>query len=132
MSEAAEFPFRPIRTFELSGYPPDQTNPSGISPTEFKVLILPKPVEEKKGSILLPEMTKEQDKWATMEGTLVAVSPLAFTYAKADEWREVNAAPPKPGDRVLFAKYAGVHVKGRDGTDYVLCNDKDVMAVLTD
>ena len=108
------------------------TSTTGIIPTEFKVLIEPKAIEEKIGSILLPEMEKDKQKWATTEGTLVAVSPLAFTYAKAEEWADANASPPKPGDRILYAKYAGTHVKGRDGKEYVLCNDKDVMAVLTD
>jgi co-chaperonin GroES (HSP10) len=31
---------------------------------------------------------------------------------------------------VLFAKYAGTTVKGRDGKEYRLVNDKDLGAVL--
>lgn len=108
------------------------TNPTGIQPTEFKCLILPKPVEEKIGALWKPPSTTESEKWAMTEGTLVAVSPLAFTYAKQEEWAAANASPPKHGDRVLYAKYAGVHVKGKDGVAYVLVNDKDVMAVMTD
>jgi len=102
------------------------TNPSGILPTEYKVLIAPKAIDEKtKGGIIIPDQTKERDQFAQMEGELIAVSPLAFTY---DDWK--GHLPPKPGDRVLFAKYAGANVKGRDGKDYRLCNDKDVAAVL--
>ena len=113
----------------FSSYPP---NPTGIYPTEYKVLIEPKGVETKIGSIIVPVSEQEKQKWATTEGTLIAVSPLAFTYAKHDEWKDAGAAPPKPGDRVIFAKYAGNHVKGKDGKEYVLANDKDVMAVLAD
>ena len=87
---------------------------------------------EKIGSIIVPVSEQEKQKWATTEGTLIAVSPLAFTYAKCDEWKDAGATPPKPGDRILFAKYAGTQVKGKDGKEYVLANDKDVMAILTD
>jgi co-chaperonin GroES (HSP10) len=102
-------------------------NQTGILPTEFKVLIAPKPVEEKVGSIIIPDMTKESEKYAQIEGRIVAVSHLAFTYATAEEWGDHK---PKPGDRVLYAKYAGVRVKGKDGKEYVLVNDKDVCAVV--
>lgn len=102
-------------------------NPSGIMPTEYKVLIAPKITEEKsKGGIILPDTTKERDQHAQMEGVIVAVSPLAFSY---DNWKE-DSRPPQVGDRVLFAKYAGALVTGRDGVDYRIVNDKDVAAVL--
>lgn len=101
-------------------------NPSGIYPTEFKVLILPTPIEEKtKGGIILPDESKEREQFAQAEGELIAVSPLAFSY---DDWKDAD--PPKPGDRVLFAKYAGAHVKGKDGKEYRLINDKDIGALL--
>ena len=101
-------------------------NESGIYPTEFKVLIAPIEVEEKtKGGIIIPDQTKERDQFAQMEGQLIAISPLAFSYA---DWNGYK--PPKPGDRVLFAKYAGTVVTGRDGKMYRLVNDKDLTAVL--
>lgn len=104
-------------------------NESGIHPTEYKVLIQPVKVEEKtKGGIILPEEHKDREQFAQMEGTLVAVSPLAFTYANDTEWAKADR--PKPGDKVLFAKYAGAKVTGRDGKEYRIANDKDVAAVL--
>lgn len=106
------------------------TNASGIAPTEFKVLILPKEVEEKIGSIIMPESKKDADKFATTEGTLIASSPLAFTYATEAEWEAVGAVPPQAGQRIVFAKYAGVRIKGSDGKEYVLANDKDVLATI--
>ena len=103
-------------------------NPTGITPTEFKVLILPDPVEEvTKGGIIVPTSKAEADKYATIEGRIVAVSHLAFTYATAEEWGDNK---PKPGDRVIFAKYAGVRHKAKDGQEYLLVNDKDVCAVV--
>lgn len=106
------------------------TNPTGIQPTEFKVLILPDPVEEvTKGGIILAAQTKDSEKYATIEGRIVAVSHLAFTYATAEEWGD---AKPKPGDRVIFAKYAGVRHKAKDGQEYLLVNDKDIVATIED
>lgn len=103
-------------------------NRTGINPTEFKVLIAPKPVEDRsKGGIIIPDMTKDSEKYAQIEGRIVAMSHLAFTYASADEWGE---AKPKPGNQVLYAKYAGVRVKGKDGKEYVLVNDKDICATI--
>lgn len=107
-------------------------NESGIHPTEFKVLISPKETDEKtKGGIILPDATKERDQHAQMEGVLVAVSPLAFTYATQAEWERGNGGPPSVGDRVLFAKYAGAVVKSmKDGKEYRLLNDRDVAGVI--
>lgn len=107
------------------------TNNTGIVPTEFKVLIAPKPVEEKtKGGIILSTQTTDSEKYATIEGTIVAVSPLAFIYVTKQEWAENNATPPKPGDRVIFAKYAGVRHTAKDGKEYLLVNDKDIVATI--
>lgn len=105
------------------------TNTSGVYPTEYKVLVQPVKVEEKtKGGIILPDEHKDREQFAQMEGVLVAISPLAFTYADAKDWGD--AEKPKPGDRVMFAKFAGAAIKGRDGADYRIINDKDVSAVL--
>lgn len=102
-------------------------NESGIKPTEYKVLISPVKVEEKtKGGIFLPDEHKDREQFAQMEGVLIAVSPLAFTYS--DEWGMTPT--PQPGDKVLFAKFAGANVKGMDGKDYRIVNDRDVAAVL--
>lgn len=105
------------------------TNQSGIYPTEYKVLVQPIKVDEKtKGGIILPDEHKDREQFAQMQGVLVAISPLAFTYADQSEWG--GAEKPKPGDKVMFAKFAGAAVKGKDGADYRIINDKDVSAVL--
>lgn len=104
-------------------------NESGINPTEYKVLIAPVEVDQKtKGGIIIPDETKDRDQFAQMKGMLIAVSPLAFTY---DDWNGQDAAKPKPGDSVLFAKYAGAVVDGKDGKKYRIVNDKDIAAVLS-
>jgi co-chaperonin GroES (HSP10) len=106
------------------------TNPSGVTPTEYKVVVLPTEVGEKIGSVFIPQTTQERDQFAVQEGKIVAVSPLAFTYASKDEWERVNAEPPKVGDSVVFAKFAGLTRKGVDGKMYRIVNDKDIVAVV--
>lgn len=106
---------------------PVPVNPSGIRPVEFKVLIRPVKVEEKTaGGVIIPEMARDREQAAAVEGEIIAVSPLAFNY---ERWPD-EAMKPKAGDRVYFAKYAGMTAKGRDGIEYRLLNDKDVCAVI--
>lgn len=99
----------------------------GIECLEYKVLV--KPAEEKgyvelKGGFKLhkPDETKERDEHATMEGEVVAISPLAFSY-------EEGAPKPNVGETVVFQRYAGLVIVGADGIKYRLMNDKDVVAV---
>lgn len=103
-------------------------NPSGILPTEYKVLIEPRVVEEKtKGGLYIPDVTKERDQVAQTEGVIVDMSAAAFTY---EQWPK-GTRLPRPGDRVLYAKYAGSEVRSpRNGKTYRLVNDKDIAAVL--
>lgn len=114
---------------------PKVENLSGIAPTEFKVLILPDDAGKvhkftgKDGrtfELLKSDESAERQQYAQMEGTLVAVSEHAFSYA---DWK--NSSAPKPGDRVIYCRYAGGNpIKGKDGKDYRIVNDKDVIAVL--
>ena len=104
-------------------------HPSGIEPTEFKALILQDKIEEKTpGGVIIPDDTKERDQYAAMTGGIVAASPLAFTY---ENWPQ-GARKPAVGDKVVFAKFAGATVKGRDGVEYRLVNDRDICAILTE
>ena len=98
----------------------------GIDPIEYKVLILPKKAEAKtKGGIVLPDEVLDRDQHAAVEGEIIKVSPFAFSY---EEWPK-SAAKPQAGDTAIFARFSGATVKGNDGVEYRLMNDKDVMAV---
>lgn len=97
-------------------------NKSGIQPVEYKVLIKPEVVETKTaGGLYLPDQTKDKDQMAQVKGILVAIGGNAF-----EDW---NGAP-QIGDNVYFAKYAGYVVKGEDGEEYRITNDKDICAVI--
>lgn len=105
-------------------------NNSGLTPVEYQVVIALDPREEKTaGGIILPTQAVEADRLSTMEGTLVAASPLAFNY---DNWPD-NAPKPKVGDRVLFRRFNGfIHTKKVDGVehDYRMTSDRDVLAII--
>ena len=99
-------------------------NPSGIEPLDLKVLVRPDTAEEiTKGGIIIPDSTKDRNKFAVTKATLVSVGDNAFK-----EWGVGNA--PKVGSRILMAQYAGARVKGRDGQEYVIMNDEDVLAII--
>lgn len=101
-------------------------NLSGIRPIEFNVLVRQKKVDEiTKGGIHIPQISQEREQAAAIEGEIVALSPLAFTYEKWPDDFEL----PQPGDSVFFAKYAGMKVKGKDGLDYLIVKDKDIASV---
>ncbi len=104
------------------------SNTSGISPTEYNVLIKKDSGPEKIGGVYLPDSTKDRKETMGMKGRIVAVSPLAFTY---ERWPE-GEAKPQPGQLVLITKASGVEVEGNDGEKYWLVNDKNIMATVED
>ena len=98
------------------------SNTSGIQPVEYKILIEPTEVEQvSAGGIVLASKTTEKEQMAQVRGTLVAVGGNAF-----EDW---TGTIPTVGDTVCFAKYAGYVIKGDDGKEYRLANDKDVVAI---
>jgi chaperonin GroES len=98
-------------------------NASGIQPVDVRILVKPDAAEEKTaGGIIIPDATKDRQKFATIKATVVAVGPNAFK-----DWGVGNGV--EPGGRVYVAQYAGARVKGDDGEEYVLMNDEDVTAV---
>lgn len=104
-----------------------ECNP-GLKPVEYNILVAAETVSDKIGSILLPDRAKDTEAHAKIQGLLVAMSPLAFNF---DEWpADAQHERPKPGDIVVFGKYAGILIKGNDGREYRLIKDKDVAAVV--
>lgn len=98
----------------------------GLQPVEYKVVVRPRKAQEKTaGGIVLPDEVLDRDQHAAIEGELVALSPLAFTY---EEWPK-EARKPQAGDTVIFARFSGNTIKGNDGIEYRIMNDKDVIAV---
>lgn len=100
-------------------------NTSGIVPVDVKVLVKPKPVEEKTaGGIIRPDIVRDKEKYATTDCEVIAVGDNAF-----QEWGDA-ATKPKEGDIVVTAQYAGLNKRGADECDYRIVNDEDIIAVL--
>ena len=100
------------------------SNESGINPCGWRVLIKPQEINEvsKGGIILTTEITKEREQMGNTTGIVIAMG----TQCYADE--------PEPwcqlGDKVIFAKYAGLVYLGKDGNQYRMINDKDITGTL--
>lgn len=91
-----------------------------VRPLHDRVLV--KRVEEKevvKGGIIIPDTAKEKP----MEGEVVAVGP-----GKIQDDGKRSALDVKPGDRILFGKYAGTEIK-IDDQDYVIMREEEILAV---
>ena len=87
-----------------------------IKPLADRVIIEPAAAEEKtSGGIIIPDTAKEKPQ----RGTVVAVGP-----GKKDEPMTV-----KPGDIVLYGKYAGTEIS-HDGSDYLIMREADIVAII--
>ena len=93
-----------------------------IKPLSDHVLLEPLKEEQKtKTGILLPE-TIEQEK--SEQGTVIAVGP-----GKKGKDGKIIPLEIKAGDIVLFTKYGPNEVKV-DGKDYLIAEEKDILAIL--
>ncbi len=87
-----------------------------IKPLADRVLIKPMEAEQKTASgIIIPDTAKEKPQ----KGTIVAVGP-----GTSEEKMEV-----KPGDVVLYGKYAGTEIT-IDGIDYLIMKQSDILAAI--
>ncbi len=92
-----------------------------IRPLGDRVVVKPLPSEERtKGGIVLPETAKEKPQ----EGEVIAVGPGRLL----DSGQRVPI-DLKPGDRILFSKYAGNEVK-IDDVEYLIMRESDVLGVI--
>ena len=99
-------------------------NKSGMVVVQDKVLLIPDKVpEETEFGIVIPEIVREQTKWAQTRATVVDVGPNAF-----ETW---EPPVPKAGDKVYVCRYAGIDgIKGADGEYYKIAPDMDITAII--
>lgn len=106
-------------------------NTSGYEPLDHRVLVLHDKVDEKIGSIILPDQERDKRKFAMTKATVIAVGQMAWAEAKYDAERMGFVfTAPIPGDRVQVGKYTGDQIKGADGLEYTILNDSDVIGRL--
>ncbi|MFZ5897893.1 MAG: co-chaperone GroES [Bacillota bacterium] len=92
-----------------------------IRPLGDRVVVKPLPMEERtKGGIVLPDTAKEKPQ----KGEVVAVGS-----GKLLENGQRVPIDLKPGDKVLYSKYAGNEVK-IDDVEYLILRESDVLGVL--
>ncbi len=92
-----------------------------FSPMHDRILVKRLEQEEKtKGGIIIPDTAKEKP----TRGLIVAVGPGKF----ADNGKRIPMNV-KPGDKVLFNKYAGSEVKIDDEENIVMRED-DILALI--
>jgi co-chaperonin GroES (HSP10) len=100
------------------------SNVSGINPVGWRILVKPQEIKEmsESGIFITSGKYKEREQMANTTGVVVAMGNDCF----ADE----PAPWCKIGDKIIFAKYAGLLYLGRDGSEYRMINDKDVTGTL--
>lgn len=122
-------------------------NKSGITPCGDRVLVLPDPLEETTDwGLIIPPSEHEKYQMAQVSGTLVAVGPDAWLHTVTEtkqlldgvmrtvEIKKAGYSGPfaELGDRILFNRYVGQIISGKDGNEYRLLNDEDIMGIADD
>ena len=93
-----------------------------IQPLGDRILVKPLEAEEKtKGGIVLPDTAKEKPQ----EGKVVAVGK-----GKVLESGKVQEMEVKVGDKVLYGKYSGTEISTKDGEDYLIMREEDILAIM--
>ena len=102
------------------------SNTSGIHPVGWRILVQPRDILEKtaSGIILSTESNKEREQLANTTGIVIEMGDECFDDAKGTtKWCNV-------GDKIIFAKYAGLLYVGKDSKQYRIINDRDVTGTL--
>lgn len=91
-----------------------------IRPLHDRIVIKRKTEEEKTaGGLFIPEAAKERPTQATV---------VAVGNGRVQEDGTVVPLAVKPGDTVLFGKYAGTEIK-LDGEELLIIREEDVLAI---
>jgi chaperonin GroES len=94
---------------------------AGFRPLHDRVLVKRIEAEEKTpAGIIIPDTAKEKP----VEGEVLAVGP-----GVRDEAGKIRPLDVKPGDRVLFGKWAGTEVI-IEGEDRLIMKETDILGVM--
>lgn len=81
---------------------------TNFTPNEDRILVLPDSIDDKVGSILIPDTAKDK---STMGKVIAIGDDPVIKY--------------KPGDRIVYGKYAGSTIT-IDKIDYLIMRNSDV------
>jgi chaperonin GroES len=76
--------------------------------------------ETTRGGLIIPDTAKDKPQ----EGEAVSVGK-----GKISDEGKVRPLDVKPGDRILFGKYAGTEVK-LDGEDFLIMREEEVLGII--
>lgn len=100
-----------------------------------RVLIKPEKIQTQ-GLIEVPELFLDKRYDAQTIGTLIAVGPDCYIHyvQKLSDGTTVTSGYSGPaavvGQRVVFAKWGGISVKGKDGEEYRIMRDEDITCIV--
>lgn len=93
-----------------------------FQPLGDRVIIKPlEPESKTKGGIVLPDTVKEKPQ----EGKVVAVGK-----GKVLENGSIQKPEVKEGDIILYGKYSGTEVTTKDGEEYLIVREEDILAIV--
>ncbi len=76
-----------------------------------------------KGGLIIPDTVKEKP----MQGQVVAVSK-----GKRDNNGNIQPLNVKVGDKVMLNKWGGVEIKLKDGHEYLIVKESEILGILLD
>ena len=92
-----------------------------ITPLADRVVVKPlDEAEEMRGGLYIPDTAKEKP----IQGTVVAAG-----HGKSLDSGQVRELTVKPGDTVLFSRYAGTEVK-IEGEEHPIMREDDILGIV--
>ena len=96
---------------------------ANFRPLHDRVLVRRLEAEQKTtGGLFIPETAKDKPQQAEV---------IAVGTGRVTDKHEVVELIVKPGDKVLFGKYAGDEVK-LEGVDHIILRESDILAIISD
>ena len=93
-----------------------------IQPLADRIVIKQLEAENKtKGGIVLPDTAKEKPQ----EGEVIAVGK-----GKILESGQLQALEVKVGDKILYGKYSGSEITTKEGEEYIILKEEDILAII--
>ena len=93
-----------------------------VQPLGDRVVVKPLEAESKtKGGILIPDTAKEKPQ----EGKIMAVGKGKYSDSGSLQPLEVKA-----GDKVLYGKYSGSEITTKDGEEFLIMREEDILAII--
>ena len=98
-----------------------------MKPLLHRVILKLDPIEEvTESGIIIASDTLKKERKAVETATVVAIGPTAFKDLGGD------ADTVKVGQKVVIARYSGKELQGKDGDEFVVVNDEDILVILGD